>query len=85
VNGSKELRLEMRKNQAVHYEQGRVFGVYSSPFRNFFQFSRVFKEKNPKIPPKFCRPYKNISKPLPQKNSGYAPEYDGTLSTVLES
>jgi len=26
----------------------------------FFQFTRVFEEKNPKTPPKFSRPYKHI-------------------------
>jgi len=45
-------------------------------FGKFFQFARVFKKKNPKTPspPKFSLPYKNISKPLPQKISGYAPD-----------
>jgi len=33
----------------------------------------LFKKKNPKTPPKFSLPYKKISKPLPQKISGYAP------------
>jgi len=41
--------------------------------RKFFQFARVFQEKNAKTPPKFSRPYKKILKPLPQKISGYAP------------
>jgi len=44
------------------------------PFlRKFFQFARVFQEKNAKTPPKFSRPYKKFLKPLPQKISGYAP------------
>jgi len=40
---------------------------------NFFNLLGFLRKKNPKTPPKFSLPYKNISKPLPQKISGYAP------------
>jgi len=54
----------------VYFQQGRIqgggFGVKTPTlFMKFFQFARVFKEKNPNTPPKFSLPYKNISKPLP--------------------
>jgi len=54
---------------------GGLLGVKPPLFlRVFFQFARVFQEKNAKTPPKFSRPYKKILKPLPQKMSGYAPD-----------
>jgi len=54
--------------------QGRVLGVKTPPFSEFFfQFTRVFKENIPKTPPKFSRSNKEISKPLPRKIFGYAP------------
>jgi len=45
-------------------------------FEKIFQFARVFQEENAKKTPKFCRPYKKILKPLPQKISGYAPDQE---------
>jgi len=57
-----------------------ALGVKPPFLRNFFQFARGFPEKNPKIPPKLSRPYKEISKTLPRKISGYAP---GSRLSVL--
>jgi len=50
-------------------------------FGKFFQFARNFKEKNPKT----LRPYKNISKPLPRKISGYASDSKITATTINDS
>jgi len=47
-----------------------VTGAYSGSSFGGFQE----KIPNPLPPPKFSRPYKNISKPLHRKISGYGPE-----------
>jgi len=65
------LFLDISSNRGVF--KGGDWWSNPPPFlRNFFQFARVFQEKNTKTPPKFSRPYKKILKPLPQKISGYA-------------
>lgn len=40
----------------------------------FLQFAMGFREKNHKIPPKYCRSYKKNFKHHPQKIPGYAPD-----------
>jgi len=48
---------------------GRGFGGQTPFWKNFFHLLGFFEKKIPKPP----RRYKKISKPLPQKISGYTP------------
>jgi len=63
----------MSVSKSGAYPGGR-FGVTTPPLMEiFFNLSRVFREKNPTISPKFCRLYKKILEHHPQIIPRYAP------------